>query len=284
MTRANVLEADFGHNFRNAIGSEDQQLTDDLILNEIASLIESKPLTIIQIMGMFGQKFIGSTTGDLVKAVTQMLQTSPKFRVALSILIALNNGIVTLGDVQAAGLGDMSAFATTKYHNDGGAGGAMGGSGAMGGGDWISSLIGAVGGITSSSLQLAAAKQNKKSTEIAAQSGLEQAKINAEAMGNSSQEATKQELLKTLGIKIASGSNTSLPGWVWAAIVLLIGGIIGFIFLRSNRGGNTMPAITPAPVTPVVSSTHTANPNMPSHATGGQVVATPPVTPPATTV
>ena len=131
MIRANVLQADFAHNFRNAVGSMDKELTDDLILNEIASLIESKPLTIIQIMSMFGYKFVGSTRGDLVKAVTELLQASPKFRVALSMLIALNNGVITLADVQNAGIGDLTAFKAMggNYHNDsakegGGGGGA----------------------------------------------------------------------------------------------------------------------------------------------------------------
>lgn len=275
MIRANVLQADFAHNFRNAVGSMDKELTDDLILNEIASLIESKPLTIIQIMSMFGYKFVGSTRGDLVKAVTELLQASPKFRVALSMLIALNNGVITLADVQNAGIGDLTAFKAMggNYHNDSAKEGG-GGGGAIGGGDMVTSIINAVSGITSGSLNLAAAKANQKSTQIAASSGLEQAKINAEATGVSAAEATKQELLRTLGIKASSAGSSGLPGWVIGAIGLLIVGIIGFVVVNSNSKQGTMPAIQPAASSsPPAHSAPAVSPsaNMPAHATGGQV-------------
>jgi hypothetical protein len=150
----------------------------------------------------------------------------------------------------------------------------------MGGGDMISSIISAIGGITSSSLGLAAAKANQKSTQIAAESGLEQAKINAEASGESSKEATKQELLKTLGIKLASGSTgAGMPGWVMGLIGVLVIGVIGFIFVSSNKGGS-MPAIQPSAPSNPAPATHTApvssgNSNMPAHATGGQIIPEP---------
>ena len=244
MIRANIIDANFAHNYRNAVGSQDNELADELVLNEIASLIETKPMTIIQIMNMFGLQFTGSTNGDLVKAVVKAMQVSPKFRVALSMLILLNNGLVTVEDVVKAGQGDLSAFRNSikrEYQNAEGGGG---------GGDMVSSIISAVGGITSSSLQFAAAKANQKSTQIAAQSGLDIAKTNAESSESTSREATRTELLKTLGIKYASdasGKSAGMPGWVIGAIVVLIGAVGAYLFLSNQtRGGSAiMPGAQP---------------------------------------
>lgn len=245
--RANIVTADFKNNFRAATGAQDSALTEDLLLNEIASLIETKPLVLIQTMAKAGYRFKGETRGQLVKAVAQCMQKSQDFRNMLSVLIAVNNGIISTNEIsQYANVVAQETFndngSAKKHYNVAG---------------FVGDIIKGVSDITSSSLNFAASKEIAQGQKYTADKQLEITKKQGENAVDVAHEGTKQALLNTLGIKFQSGDGGVNMGkiFIGVAVVFILGFAGYFLWNRRKKTQTSMPAVTPptqqAPVAPV---------------------------------
>ena len=206
----------------------------DLMIGEIARLINEKPLTVIQtIDATTGSRFAGQTYGDLTLAVGELLNSNERFASAMVALVYLNNGMITHEDISRAASGDLSVLNKELYSNVSG-----------GGMDMISAAIAAVGGITGGALELAAAKANAKGATATANLNLQTAKTQAESAELTSKEGTKQALLQTLGAKYSSAGGLSGTTLMIILGVLALG--IGGIYMLS-RGAQTSPSPSPPP-------------------------------------
>ncbi len=234
--------------YHNAVGPGDENAQEtDLVIGEIAQLVNDKPLTVIQTIEATTNKvFIGKTYGDLTRAVGSLLKTNTKFASAMITLVYLNNGLISHEQVSAASMGDFSVLAEKL---------ALMGEGnyrnvSAGGMDMITAAIGAVGNITGGSLQLAAAKANAKGVVQQAELNLQSAQAQAEATATSSQEGTKQALLQALGAKYGA-AGISGKTLLIILVILGLGGLGVYMLSRSS----TAPALAarpnmPQPVSP----------------------------------
>lgn len=253
--------ADFTSQYIEALKAGNESAQAELVVGEIATLVNEKPLTVIQTISATTKKeFVGKTYGDLTAAVAELLKTSPKFASAMVALVYLNTGIITHDDIVKAGTGDFSVF-NEQIVSDGGYKNISGG-----GMDMVTAIVGAVGNITGGALQLASAKAAAKGATDAASLNLEVAKTQAEASSLSSKEGTKQALLNAMGAKFGGFSGTT--------VIMIVGvlalGIAGVYMLsRSSTKPTAAPAPAPAPMP------------APVFEVGG---LTPPVTPPVAPV
>lgn len=275
-SRVNIVQGHFRENFLNAQGSGDTQLLEDVLLNEIADIINQKPLIVIEQIRACGFNFVGRTRRDLTKAVAQMLQKSEMFRVRMATLIALNTGIVDVGLIEQAGATGSADFLTAtaglgegkgkviEWKNDGSSAGYGASAGGM-----IGAIVGAIGNITGGALTFAAvSKQGKDAKDVAA-TNLEQTKIAAEGNLDVAREQTKTEFAKALGMKFQS-AGSKIPGWLIAVFALAVLGTGAYFLFGRSRGTVATiaaPASPPAPSVTVKESGGGIDPITPVGAT-----------------
>jgi len=230
---------EFNRTYQKALAENDIQLQSELLIGEIAEIINTKPLTVIQTIEATTNKvFMGRTFGELTRAVGLLLKNNTRFASAMVTLCFLNNGIIDYTGITDAAYGNLSVLsskiADQQYKNLSG-----------GGADMISAAIGAVSNITGGSLQLAAAKAASKGATETAKLNLETAKEYADAQKGSAKEGTKQALLNALGAKMSSAGLTTKTILI---IVGLLGvGVAGVYWL--SRTTSVAPAI-PVPSSP----------------------------------
>ena len=247
-------------------------------MDEIVKLIKEKPVVVAQtIYATTNKQFVGSTFGDLAKAVGHLLKTNQKFKAAISLLIALNNGVINMDQVEA---GDYSAFSQqqpTMNYNDSGdtatTTGAASQSG-LGGSNPISGIIqaaaNAANGLASIGNSVANVI-NALSAPTLAQQKTEQVQQQAVASEETGQDSVAVSLADALGAKggASAGSGASVAsgaggaGGGGSSTMLIIGGIVvvGVIFAfvlgsphssgaAKAMGGAVIPPIAPSSIAP----------------------------------
>ena len=229
--------------YKNDIGGATKvtnQAQFEMWMSEIANLINNKPLTVIQTIELTSnKKFIGTTYGDLARAVGLLLKSSPEFRSAMVVLVHLNNGLVNYDEIAS---GDYMALI---YANDGNAKSTY-----KGASDPLSAISGIVSGAeglgASIANAVAAIKTAKTNNEIATkQQSI--AETNADA-------AIKTELMRTVQTKIAAGAATagasgadSSGGSNTLLIALVVFAGLAGVFLLSRSSPKTgIPAVAAA--------------------------------------
>ena len=256
-------------------------------MDEIVKLIKEKPVVVAQtIYATTNKQFVGSTFGDLAKAVGHLLKTNQKFKAAISLLIALNNGVINMDQVEA---GDYSAFSEqpTMNYNDSGiiggiTGAVTGGTAAIsasqslgkGGSNPISGIIqaaaNAADGLASIGNSVANVI-NALSAPTLAQQKTEQVQQQAVASEETGQDSVAVSLADALGAKggASAGSGASVAsgaggaGGGGSSTMLIIGGIVvvGVIFAfvlgsphssgaAKAMGGAVIPPIAPSSIAP----------------------------------
>ena len=246
--------------YRNDIGSANTSPAQfEMWMREISNLINTKPLTVIQTIELTThKKFIGTTYGDLARAVGELLKVSPKFRAAMAVLVHLNNGLVNYDQIAS---GDYMALIYSG-------GGQQAKSLYKGASDPLTGILEVVSGAENLSASIAnatsavkVAKTNAAANEDIVSKQQSIAETNADA-------AIKTELMRTVQAKIgangavagassanaAGGSNTLL-----IAVVVLMG--LGGVYLLSRSsqkdsvvavplkaaGGGMNPPVPPTP-------------------------------------
>lgn len=250
-----IIQGDFKSNFYNACGCNDTGLKTDLVLNEISNLIVNKPNTVIATLFDSGWKFVGKTRRQLAVAVAEAIEKSPEFQAKLATLIALDGGLISYDEVKGYAVADSGYRNATggQYHyENGGGGGGKGGAAGGGGGmmGMIGDIVGAIGDITSGGLMYGAAVQQSKAAQVTAQANLEQTKIASEANLKAQKEQTRQEMLKALGLKSASGES-NIGKIIVVVVLLLIAGGVGW-WLVKKASAPAAPAAPGAQPTPAI--------------------------------
>lgn len=254
----------------------------DFILGQVAKLINTSPMSVIQAMSMAGYRFNGNTRGELVEAVAIVLAESPKFQALIAPLIGLENGLITYGQVVMAGrqpqvLNDHGAASGAKpyqYYNAT---------------DMIGSIFEGIGNSIRGASEAAASALNLKTAKTTSAASLEVAKIQAEAGKEMEQQQTKQALLSALAAKASNPNYGAKPISSGAVIAIMFVSVIALIAVVAiykmktrpatmEAGGVTPPAPPPAP--PVVNPI--PEPVIPAAPAAGTNV--PPVSPPLPTV
>ncbi len=226
--RVNIVKADFESNYRNACGCNDSGLKSDLLLNEMADLINSKPMTIIQILSDSGYTFKGKTRMDLIKAVADQLYENEKFRISMGVLIALNNGIISYPEV----LSYVDPNNIPAYHNSGGVDPVSGILGAVG------DIVGGITGIFTEGTKLERAKVE-----------LDKQKVETQGQEVVAKEQTKQALLSTMSAKITSTGSGPSGTTILVALLGLaaLGTAWYFLFFRNTTAAAETTSISALP-------------------------------------
>lgn len=212
----NVPQNAFAKKYYNAIGGNDLATRDEMIATELARLIDEKPLTVMQLIDNSGWKFVNApkTKADLIDAVAEMMIKSAEFNRQISLLVAINNKVLSFNQITELGqTGKMP-----PYYN------------AMGEG-LIQTIVSAVSALGSGGLSLGAAVENRKAGNIQ----LEAIKAQAATQTKQATEATKQALLnaitaKTLSNQSQGPSQTAII--VGAGVFLLIAFGVFYILSR----------------------------------------------------
>lgn len=245
--------------YRNDIGSANtSQAQFEMWMREIANLINTKPLTVIQTIELTThKKFIGTTNGDLARAVGELLKISPKFRSAMVLLVHLNNGLINYDQIAS---GD---YLSLIYSNNG----APAKSLYKNANDMITGVLEVVSGaenlgaaIANSTSAIKVAKTNADANKEIVSKQESIAETNADA-------AIKTELMRTVQAKIgangavagASSANAAGSNTLLIAVVVLMG--LGGVYLLSRSsqkdsvvavplkaaGGGMNPPVPPTP-------------------------------------
>jgi len=193
-------------NFSNAIESKDFDYKRDVLLDEIARLIETDKSAVILILKDAGYKVDTKTSKkEVIKKVSHALHNNKQFQLDVAKEIVKENSHTDFSNAEGKFKEWFSNLGNKNNDGGGSAGGAGGGASKVGG-DPISAIAGAIGAI----FQFGASSKNKKSEE----------------------EKTKQELYNKL---LGDNEKTNWLPIIIIGGVLVIGAIVTVIVLRNKR-------------------------------------------------
>ena len=199
---------DFVSNFSSANGSNNLDYKKDVILDEVARLIEFEKATVISVLKDSGYKLSpNSSKKQVIDATIKALYNSPQFQKDIATEIVKSNGS-SFSNANGEWRDKLFGGRTnSQTGTSGGAGASGAGSGAGKiGADPISAIAGAIGSIFS----FASASKNKKAEE----------------------ERTRQAMYDKL---LGGGSEKNWVPVVVVSGVLLVGGIVTFFALRNKK-------------------------------------------------
>jgi hypothetical protein len=189
----------FYGNFSNANGSQNKDYTKDVILDEVARLIELDRPSIIAILRESGYKLDPKASKkEVINYTVRALYNKPQFRNDVSALIVKSNTDFSNANGEwfqgLFGKGDTSTPSTE------------GGAGAGAGAGAASAIAGAIGAI----FTFGTANKNQKAEE----------------------ERTRQEMYAKL---LGNEEKTNWTPIVVVGGVLLLGGVVAFLTLRNKN-------------------------------------------------
>lgn len=214
----------FIQNITHAHKSKDKSLQKDILLDQVAELIETHPTTLIGALKESGCKISqGASKKELIDATVDNLSYNPSFRNKIPLLIVANkSGKLKLELAKAKSQEksefsnfDLSWLQKTIGGNDGGANVIenVGGGASQGaqGGIW-GAILGTVGGVTESVFDWKTSQTN--------------------------QEIANQQAKTSLYEKLLAG-RSGKTNWMPIVIVggvLLLGGIVVYFTLKGKKG------------------------------------------------
>jgi hypothetical protein len=218
---------DFKSNFSNAIGSKDEKLTRDLLLDKYSYLIRNYPTEVAQALVDSGEKVSNpNDKKELIKKVSKAIVNNRQFQKAISVLVVKYSTpkIQPYANYSDNPDAKGSTFADSimgLFANKGGEGKAVAeglantgkrtAEGAGGGGVW-GGIVGAVAGVTESVFSWKSSQERRKATEIQAKSAM---------------------------YEKVFGKNEKSNKWILPTVivggVLIIGGIVVYLTLRNKK-------------------------------------------------
>ena len=222
-------QGDFTSNFSNAIGSKDEKLTRDLLLDKYSYLIRNYPTEVAQALVDSGEKVSNpNDKKELINKVSKAIVNNRQFQKAISVLVVKYStpkiqpySNLENGDNPDAKGSTFTDAIMALFANKGGEGQAVAeglantgkrtAEGAGEGGIW-GGIVGAVAGVTESVFSWKSSQERRKATEIQAKSAMYEKVFGKDEKSN-------KWILPTV---IVGG-------------VLIIGGIVVYLTLRNKK-------------------------------------------------